>query len=80
MVWILVHIFGKLIEDLLEVALDVASPFFEGSDDRSMYTPGDCSIIGYGSKTDFAGYNGGPEIPLGLIVLGRNRPVRHPMI
>ncbi len=69
------NVFGQFVEDILQVRRDVESLFFERVQDACQDTSGACSGVELGSKADFAGYDGGPEVPFGQVVMSRNTAV-----
>ena len=73
-------IIGESVQHLFEVGNDVAPPFLDGMQHRHQDTTSVSPGIRLGAKANFAGDHGGPQIPLGQVVLGGDPPVMGPVI
>ena len=74
------EIIGESVQHPFEVGNDVVPPLLEGRQPRHQDATGVSPGLRLGAETDLAGDHGGPQIPLGHVVLGGDPPGIGPVI
>ena len=78
--WVFLDIFGEMVEGLFETFGHIDILFLRGIKETHERAPGVGARIGGRAETDLSSDDGGPEVPFGEVVFGRDMSVLCPMI